>query len=156
MSLAQTAASALIREGVHYRLLAHPRTFSTRETAGAAHVPPDHIAKGVILEGEGRLVMVVVPGSHWVRLHAVEQELSRTLAFAAEDTVSALFPDCQPGAVPALGPAYGLEALMDEALATLAHVYFEAGDHEHLVEVSGEDFRRLLGGCRHGRYSRGD
>ena len=64
MSLAETAASALTREGVEYRLLAHPRTFSIGETAGAAHAPPHHIAKSVILEGEGRLIRMVVPGSH--------------------------------------------------------------------------------------------
>ena len=86
----------------------------------------------------------------------MEQDLGRTLAFASEETLSALFTNCQPGAVPARGPAYGLETLMDEALATLAHVYFEEGNHEHLVEVSGEDFRRLLGGCRRGRHSHDD
>jgi Ala-tRNA(Pro) deacylase len=45
---------------------------------------------------------------------------------------------------------------MDEALTTLANVYFEAGDHEHLVHTSGDDFKHLLSGVRHGHFSHND
>jgi prolyl-tRNA editing enzyme YbaK/EbsC (Cys-tRNA(Pro) deacylase) len=33
-------------------------------------------------------------------------------------------------------------------------VYFEAGDHEHLVRMKTQDFLRLLGDCPHGRLVR--
>lgn len=42
---------------------------------------------------------------------------------------------------------------MEWALASLANIYFEAGDHERLVHTTGDDFQRLLGGVRHGYYS---
>jgi Ala-tRNA(Pro) deacylase len=45
---------------------------------------------------------------------------------------------------------------MDQALASLANVYFEAGDHEELIHVSGEAFQTLLSGVRQGYYSQGD
>ena len=52
-----------------------------------------------------------------------------------------------------LGPAYGIETFLDEALMSLANVYLEAGDHEHLVHIGGDDFKTLLSGVRHGFYS---
>jgi Ala-tRNA(Pro) deacylase len=64
-----------------------------------------------------------------------------------------LFPDCAKGAVPALGAAYGLETFLDEALTSLANVYFEAGDHRHLLRVSGDAFAELLAGARRGHFS---
>ena len=156
MTIASGVESMLGRHGVEYRLVAHPRTFSSKDAAEVAHVPPDHMAKAVMLGDATGLVMVVVPASHWIKLHAVQRELDRDLDLAAEETLTEVFPDCEPGAFPPLGPAYGLDTIVDEALTTLAYVLFEAGDHEHLVKVSGEDFRRLLGGCRHGRFSHAD
>ncbi len=153
MAMAQTVRIYLQARGVGYELIAHPATGSSRETASAAHVPDDHVAKAVILaDGEGHL-MAVVPGSAWVRIQALEEELGRPLALAPEAEVAALLPDCSPGAIPPLGPAYGLPTVLDEALTTLARVYFEAGDHRHLVVVAGEDFRELLAGARHGFFS---
>ena len=86
----------------------------------------------------------------------VRKELGRDLELVAEDEFSRLFPDCEPGAVPPLGPAYQIETFLDEALTMLANVYFEAGDHEHLVHVNGEDFKTLLSGARQGHYSHVD
>jgi len=64
-----------------------------------------------------------------------------------------LFDDCEPGAVPPLGPAYGIETLLDESLTSVADVFFEAGDHELLVHLRGEIFQALLRGARRGYYS---
>jgi Ala-tRNA(Pro) deacylase len=63
-----------------------------------------------------------------------------------------LLTDCAPGAVPPLGPVYGIETFLDEALTTLSEVYFESGDHQNLVKVSGDDFLMLLAGVRRGHY----
>jgi len=55
-----------------------------------------------------------------------------------------MFPDCELGAVPALGPAYKLDTVVDESLRGQEEIYFEAGDHEELIRVSGGDFESLL------------
>jgi Ala-tRNA(Pro) deacylase len=153
MTVARTVKMYLESQEVEYQLVAHPRSFSSKETAAAAHIPEDHIAKAVILKDELGFLMAVIPASNWIKLHALQEELDRTLELATESEVDGLLKDCQPGAVPPLGPAYELETILDEALTTLAQVCFEAGDHEHLVRVSGEDFRRLLGGARHAYIS---
>jgi Ala-tRNA(Pro) deacylase len=33
-------------------------------------------------------------------------------------------------------------------------VYFEAGDHEHLVRMATQDFARVLGDCPHGHFAK--
>ena len=66
----------------------------------------------------------------------------------------ALFDDCEPGAVPATGPAYGCATLLDEHLARADDVYFDAGDQEELIDVKGSLFRQALGPVRIGVFPR--
>jgi Ala-tRNA(Pro) deacylase len=76
----------------------------------------------------------------------------RSLDFATEDEAVALFQDCERGAMPALAPAYGLEAVVDEHLDHEEEVWLEAGDHQHLIHMSGPQFKELMAGARHGCF----
>ena len=53
----------------------------------------------------------------------------------------------------ALGAAYGLDVVVDDSLVQLPELYLEAGDHAHLVHISGTNFRKLMHDARHGRFS---
>jgi Ala-tRNA(Pro) deacylase len=156
MAVAETVQQFLEQHSVEYELVSHPHTGSSHETAEAAQVSEDHIAKAVIVKDTNGYAMVVVPAGNWVEVEHLRKELNRDLHLATEDELAKLFGDCEPGAVPPLGPAYGLETFLDETLASLANVYFESGDHEQLIHVAGNDFRTMLGGVRHGYYSHGD
>ena len=156
MAIAETLRAYLDQKGIAYDLVAHPRTYSSHDSAVAAHVPDDHLAKGVIVQDDGGAVEIVVPASQWVKLNAVRLELGRPVDFADEKELDRFFPDCVSGAIPAAGQAYGIETLLDTALTTLANVYLEAGDHEHLVHVTGDGFRELMQGLRHGHFASGD
>ena len=46
MAVAARVQEQLSKQGVEYRLVPHPRTGSTRESASESHVAEDHIAKG--------------------------------------------------------------------------------------------------------------
>jgi len=153
MAIAETVKKYLANKSVDYSQAAHPHTGSSRETAEASHVQEDHIAKAVIVKDTSGYAMVVIPASHWVEMKHLRKELDRDLELVTEDELAELFADCETGAVPPLGPAYGIETFLDEALTSLANVYFEAGDHQHLVHTSGDDFKNLLSGVRHGHYS---
>ena len=156
MALARTVEHYLEQQGTAYQLVHHPQSHSARESADAAAVPLDHVAKAVILQDEQGYVMAVIPGGNWLRLHKLQEELDRPLELAAEADVDDLFADCRPGAVPALGAAYDMATIVDRELDALAYVYFEAGDHETLVQVTAEDFARLTGGARRGFFSHAD
>jgi Ala-tRNA(Pro) deacylase len=154
MTIAATQQRYLVQRNVHYDLMLHPHTGSSHETAQAAHVPEDHIAKAVVIKDAAGYAIVVIPASHQLRLKHLRHELQRDFQLVPEDELALLFDDCEPGAVPPLGPAYGIETLLDNALTSLSDVYFEAGDHEQLVHLSGDEFQSLLGGARCGYFSR--
>ncbi|MBK1730550.1 aminoacyl-tRNA deacylase [Thiococcus pfennigii] len=153
MTIATSVETYLNGQGVGYELVAHKATGSTHETATAAHVPEDHMAKAVILRDQDGHAMAVIPGTAWLHLERLNQAAGRDFALVEESDLDALFPDCARGAVPPLGPAYGVETFLDEDLTSLHDVYFEAGDHQHLVHVDGEAFQGLLKGARRGRFS---
>jgi Ala-tRNA(Pro) deacylase len=153
MAIAMTLQRFLDLQSVNYDLIPHPHTGSSHETAEAAHVSEDHIAKAVIVKDAAGFAMVVVPASNWVETEHLRKELKRDFHLATEDELAKLFSDCEAGAVPPLGIAYGVETFLDQALTSLANIYLEAGDHEQLVHLTGEDFQSLLGGVRHGYYS---
>jgi Ala-tRNA(Pro) deacylase len=154
MTIAATQQRYLVQRNADYDLLLHAHTGSSHETAEAAHIPEHHIAKAVVVKDASGYAMVVIPASNLLRLKHLRHELKRDLQMVREEELATLFKDCEPGAVPPLGPAYGVETLLDESLTSLADVYFEAGDHEQLVHLSGEDFQALLAGARRGYFSR--
>mgnify|MGYP001813615683 FL=1 len=153
MAIAETVKNYLAQHSVDVETVTHPHTGSSHETAEASHVREDHLAKAVMVKDDAGYAMVVVPADQYVEMKHVRKELDRELVLVGEDEFAKLFPDCEPGAIPPLGPAYKIDTFLDEALKSLANIYFEAGDHEHLVHTSGEDFKKLLSGVRHGHFS---
>jgi Ala-tRNA(Pro) deacylase len=159
MTIASTVQRYLAGQGVDYAVLSHPITGSSSETAQSAHISADCIAKTVVLRdgaaGDGYL-LAVVPASHHLDLDLVQECLGRAVALASEQEIGQLFPDCDLGAIPPLGEAYGLDVVLDDSLAGLDEVCFEGGDHRTLIRVGGEQFRAMLSGARHGRISSHD
>ena len=153
MAIAATVIKRLSESQVEYEVISHPKSYSSTETASVAHVADDHIAKGVLLKDRGGYLLVVIPASQWVAMQRIRDEFNRPLELATEEEVEKLFADCAPGAVPPLGSAYGVDTALDEALSSLANIYFEGGDHEQLIRISGEQFNKLMKGVRHGYFS---
>jgi len=153
VTMSMTQERFLVQRKAQYDLLLHRHTSSSRETAAAAHVPEGHIAKAVVVKDRADYAIVIIPADRCLQMDDLRKELGRDLQLATEEEIAQLFKDCEPGAVPPLGPAYGVETLLDEVLSNLDDVYFEAGDHEQLVHIRGEDFQDLLRGVRRGYYS---
>ncbi len=153
MTMPATISDYLSSHNTTYELIKHPSAPTSRASADEARVPADHVAKAVILRDALGYLMAVVPANHWIKLKALRDSLDRALILSDERDMASLFSDCARGAVPPLGPAYGLETVVDDELLSLADVYFEAGDHELLVHTDGANFRELLRGVRHGHIS---
>jgi len=144
MSIATTLRSYLDGLGVTYTLVPHTHTGSSMDTAASAHVPGDRLAKAVIVKSEDEPLMVVVPSDYHVHLGLLHRYLGHEVGLATEAELAALFPDCEPGAAPAIGQAYGIRTLLDSTLLNESEVYLEGGDHETLVRLTGEEFRALM------------
>lgn len=155
MAIAITLKSYLDSHDVPYDTVEHVHTESAIDSAKSAHVPPHQMAKAVVLEdGDGYLVSVV-PSSNRLNLGWVNEELQRELRLATEAELKSLFRDCATGAIPALSEAYGLEVIWDDQLKHASDIYIEAGDHEHLIHLKGEDFRHLMEKLPHSVISAG-
>jgi Ala-tRNA(Pro) deacylase len=138
---------------IDYDLQSHPHTEDSTHTASAAHVSGNRLAKAVVLEDDLGCLVAVVPATRRVALGEVHLQLDRNLGLATESEVARLFPDCEPGAIPPIGRAFGLDTVVDTGLLNEPEVWFEAGDHEALVHVSGNQFRSLMADARPGHIS---
>ncbi|NCA68927.1 MAG: YbaK/EbsC family protein [Sphingobacteriia bacterium] len=153
MTIAARVEKVLRDHGAHYKIISHRATGSTHESADAAQIREDHIAKAVVVRDGSFRAVAVIPGDTWLDINALSQEAARDFELDEESDLKALFPDCEPGAVPPVGFAYNLDTFVDEGLESLSTVYFEAGDHTHLIRVNGETFAGLMDGVRHGRFT---
>jgi len=154
MTMAKTVEGCLERHYLPYSVIFHSRALCSRDTAQAAAVPAERIAKAVLLADANGYVMAVVPGDSHVVVDVISRDLQRDLHLVNETRLQSLFADCEAGAIPPLGPAYGIETVVDDRVLDLAEVYFVAGDHAELVRVDRNAFLLLLKDAKHGRISR--
>ena len=153
MATAMTIQQFLDESRLPFDLVTHPHSSTSLQSARAAHIAPGKLAKAVLIEEHSQLVMAVLPATRHVHLGTLRHQFKRNFGLATEQTVREIFVDCEPGAIPALGRAYGIETIWDDSLMDSADLYFEAGDHENLVHLSTEDFLELLRDCQHGDFS---
>ena len=144
MAIARTLKHYLDEHQVRYDTLTHAPTATAIESARVAHIPLHQMAKAVVLEDDDGFVVTVVPSNNRLNLDWVKEELQRDLHLAPEPQLCNLFEDCATGAVPALTEPYGVDSIWDDHLKHVSDVYIEAGDHEHLIHLRGEDFRALV------------
>lgn len=152
MAIAMKLQDYLTQHGLRYDVLHHPHSHNSMETAQLAHVPGKNLAKSVVLEDEDGFLMAVLPSTHHIRLGMLGKALKRRLRLATEDELASLFEDCELGAVPPVGAAYGMRTVIDDSLTDHPEIYFEAGDHESLIQTSREDFLAMMEGASHMRF----
>lgn len=155
MAISDILRLYLKQHEVNYRLVKHPHSASSMESAEKAHVPGDALAKGILVKEEGGYLMVVLPSDYYVELDTLHKLLEKEVEMAEEAELSDLLPDCELGAVPAVGHVFGIKTMWDPttSLGKEEQVYFEAGDHEHLVKVSGKQFHELMAEAERGEFS---
>jgi Ala-tRNA(Pro) deacylase len=153
MYMSPTLEECLRRIGSRYEIVHHPHSECSMDTAQAAHVPGDRLAKTVILQDDEGFAAAVLPSTYHLQLYKLWEETGRKLVLATEDEVRELFKDCEVGAVPPVAMAYGMPTFIDESLMRQPDVYFEAGDHEDLVHMQMDDFMRLMSDAERVRCS---
>lgn len=153
MPHAMTVGDFLERHHLAHELVSHATTGSSLDSARAAHIPPERVAKGVLLTADGKYLLAVTRADYHLNLDELRRQLQLPVELASREDLESVFDDCAPGAVPPLGPAYGIESVWDEQLMNEPDLYFEFGDHTHLVHVRTPDYLALLDHDRHGLFS---
>ncbi len=155
MAIAPKLESYLQERNIEYQVETHPHSEFSMETAEKAHVHGDALAKGVLVEGDDGYLLVVVPADYVVELGSLRKLLGKVVALALEADLGKVFDDCELGAVPPVGMAYEVRTIWDpsSSLGELDEVFFEAGDHESLVRMSGAQFHELMAPAERGEFS---
>lgn len=149
MEMANTLVKYLADNELSYDKLSHPHTSTTLATARATNIPGNAMAKSVILEDEQGYVMAVIPATRHVKIREINMLLNRHLGLATESELGQLFNDCELGAIPPVGQAYGMQTVVDYSLDDCEDVYFEAGNHEDVIHVNCSTFNELMKNSDH-------
>ncbi len=139
---------------IQYEVIYHPQSDGSLNSAQLANIPPNKLAKAVVLEDhEGRRMMALLPSTHRISFHKLTEELNREFHLLSEKKLMPLFNDCQLGAVPPVSHAYQMDTIYDDLLLEAEDVFLEAGDHLSLIHLKHQEFTKLVQYCRHGRFS---
>lgn len=154
MSIPMTIRDYLMSCDIDFEELPHPHETTTSRIAEKAHISGDRMAKAVMLHSDSGYRLAVVPSSCDADLEQLSRLFNEKVELASEDQIKRHFSDCDPGATMPVGQAYGLQVYVDDMLRHQPDIYFDAGDHETLVHMSGREFDRLMHDVPHGRFSR--
>ena len=149
MSIAPTLANQLTKYGISYDTISHSYSNSSLHAAHSAQIPAAKMVKTVVLEDDQGYVMAVVPANKYVKIKELNMLLNRRMGLATESELGRLFTDCDRGAIPPVGDAYGMTTVIDYNLDDCNDVYIEAGNHTDLLHISGSAFRQLMEHSRH-------
>ena len=144
MAVTELVQEYLRRANIAYSVFPHAPAFSAQEEAAVTHISGRDWAKPVVFFADAEPIMAVVPADLVID---VEQLLLVTgadhIRLATEDELVTLYPDCEPGAMPPLGPLYNQPVFVDIALAAEPQVVFNGGTHGDAVCMRYDDFAAL-------------
>ena len=144
MAVSELVQEFLRQSNVGYSVFPHMPAYSAQEEAAVTHISGRDWAKPVVFYADAEPIMAVVPADLVVDL---EQLLIVTgaehIRMATEDELMELYPDCEPGAMPPLGPLYNQPVFVDVALAAEPQIVFNGGTHQDAVCMRYDDFAEL-------------
>ena len=144
MTAMKVLRQELERAGFEYDVLDHRRTETARDEAEAVGVPPEVVAKTVVLTSNDRYVRAVLSASEHLDLHKVRRLLGDKHAqLASEAELVLAYPMYELGAVPPFGVPAGDRVLFDQRLAQRDSVVLEAGSHNESLRMKTSDLLAL-------------
>ena len=145
MSMLKRCLGYLKQNQILYTHSIHSSARTAREVAYVEGMPAHSMAKTVVYASDNGYGMAVVPADSIVDFGELRRLLGLSdIRLATESELLNLFPDCELGAMPPFGNLYGMPVLMDESLASIAYIAFNAGTHRDLIHMSGADFHKLV------------
>jgi Ala-tRNA(Pro) deacylase len=122
----------------------HAPAFTAQEEAAVTHVPGRNWAKAVVCFADGEPVQAVVPADREVDLERLaDLAKAQEMRLADESELRWLYPDCELGAMPPLGPLYRQAVFVDEALTMDDEIVFNAGTHSDAICMRYGDFASI-------------
>lgn len=132
---------------VDYEVHEHPRSLTALATARAEGVDPKTFGKVVwVRTDEGKDALIVIDAEDHLDLRKAREVLkSSKVTLLEEAEIEALAPECDSGAMPAVGDLFGVSTYADFAIAKQPEVSFNAGSHAFAVRVDRAAWEEALG-----------
>jgi Ala-tRNA(Pro) deacylase len=129
---------------IPYTTFSHPAAFTAQGEAAVSHVPGHSWAKIVVCFADDEAILAVVPAPLMVDLDELRRLVGAgTLRLAREPEFRTLYPDCEPGAMPAFGNLYFQRVFVDRSLVGETEMVFNAGTHTDAIRMHYGDFAVL-------------
>ena len=135
----------LAKSGVPFSAFTHVTAFTAQEEAAASHVPGKEWAKTVVCFADTEPILAVLPAHFSVDLEQLRRLAGcNTIRLAEEREIEGMYPECETGAMPPLGPLYGQRVFVDRSLTTDPEVVFNAGTHSDAVRLKYADLAAVV------------
>lgn len=135
----------LEKNSVNYRCYNHPPAVTALEVAESAHIPGRLLAKTVIVQANGQLMMAVLPSDHQIDVDRLRIAMGvNHLRLAEESEFVHRFPDCERGGEPPLGNLYEMKVYLEKSFLNADWFAFNAGTHTEVIKMDVEEFIRLV------------
>jgi Ala-tRNA(Pro) deacylase len=145
MPIPRSIEQFLSGQHVPYSVIRHRPAYTAQEEAALAHIPGHQWAKTVACVADDHPILAVVPASQLVDLERLREITGAAdVRLASEREFERLYPDCETGSMPPLGPLYGQPVFVDRALAGASEIVFDAGSHSDALKVRFDDFARVV------------
>lgn len=139
--------------GIRYGVVHHAWAVTLEQAAQEAGIPLEQVAKGLLLNDDDGLILAVFPASHHVDFDALRTQMRRNFELAPHETVSSVFKDCEPSAIPPLGDVYGLETIMDETLLAHNEIFIAVGENNHFLRIKVGGFQLIQSNAWHMQFT---
>ena len=141
MSVAASLQEFLRQADVAYTVFPHAPAYTAQEEASVTHTVGKRWAKSVVCFIDGEPVQAVVPAHYLVNLDRLAIVANaQSIRLAREDELEWLYPDCEAGAMPPIGPLYKQRIFLDSSLALEPTIAFNAGTHKDAIRMRMDDF----------------
>ena len=144
MTIPVQLRSHLEQAHVFYSPIYHLPTRAASFTAATLQVRGKEVAKTVVFLADKRPLLAVLPASCYVDLKKLESAVGMPVQLLSKEECRRLFPDCDVSAIPPFGELYGLPVYMDQALADIPEIIFNAGTRFDSIQMGNVDFVRLV------------
>ena len=145
MTIPTSIQEFLKKSGRPYTTLEHPVAYTSQEEAAAAHVSGKEWAKAVVCFADDEPILAVLPAHYTVQTDRLRALVgARKLRLAEERELAPLYPECEPGAMPPLGPLFGQPVFVDQSLTKDPEIVFDAGTHTDAIRMRYADFAEIV------------
>ena len=134
-------------ESIEHEIHEHERSLTASATARAEKVDPRTFEKVIwVRSADGDDALMVVDSEDHLDLNKARELLrSGPVELVPEREIGQLAPDCDPGAMPAVGTLFGLPTYADFAVRENPEISFNAGSHTVAVRVDRAAWEKALG-----------